>query len=1408
MTMCHGFRALETSGTPGSSVEKILKGDYRKVVSPSIVQDNSGGNDDKKRAVAVRNLLLALFSTIAPLAVASPAPLITGFSTEFDAFFAPSGNGYNWGHDWRAKNYQNWVTAANQTVTASVRARELAGKDYYLKVMVDPVELRGSDHTIALAASGSAREFTGSVYLAEVNPTANTIRLLRRTRALVAERELDHIDLSDLKPFELELTGIFRDGIASLTFAVRKEGMEDSIAATDENPVGGSFFGLRNKNGPGVATFEVHFDNLEIRALHSAAFHSSAPKAAAIGQQFSYTPVADGVIELAEAPEWLTWDAGKLEGTPTGEDVGHATIRFRSTGRTGAIATQQVALAVLASSVETPMVSIERGFFQEGFTTEIASATDGAKLSYTLDGSTPSLENGTVVESPTSVAIDGTTILRVRAFLDGLAPSPVETQSYLFLDDIRDQQANGRPPEGWPTRPVNSQVFNFGMDRDVTGALADGAFEQAMKDIATISVATDLGNLVDPEIGIWVNAEDRGREAERPVSIELIGDTEGPGFQIDAGARIRGGWSRRPVNPKHAFHLYFRKDYGSGRLRYPLFGDEGSDSFDRLDLRTTQGRSWHSSATADATFNRDVFGRHIQRDMGQPYTRSRYYHLYLNGIYFGLYQSQERSDKAFAASYFGGDPSNFDVIKTRTRPHRVEALDGDADAWTQLYDAAVRGFESDSAYLAVQGLDGENPNLLDVDNLIDYMLTIIFTGQSDGPVNLRANVPKNFFAIRARDGSFGFRFFVHDNEDSLQDINADSTINNDTGSRLTQFNPKWLHQQLAKNENYRNRFSDRAHRHLFNGGALDPPTAIANFLGTAETLAHAIVGESARWGDAGRARPYTRTDWQRAVAGKVDTWIPRRNEIVIRQLRRRNLYPDLSAPTFSQHGGEVPAGIELSISAPEGQIFYTVDGTDPMDPGAQEFTGGLECDVLLGREATDWHYLLTTDTLSSSRVVAGDPNYNADDWKHGDFDDPAWPVGAAPLGYGNVGDPELRTEIPDEEIPRRTTVYLRRTFNVAGANAYRELDINIRRDDGAIVYLNGREIARSNMPEGEVFFDTLAAKSESAQEFHYFPHAATIEPGVLVEGSNTLAVEVHQATTGSGDLVIDVELIGKRNTGGIRIDQSMTLKARAFSDGEWSALTEALFYTTAAPDASNLAVTEIYYNPPGASEGTEYIEIQNTSADRAIHLDGLAFVDGVKFSFSPGQILDPGERAVIVNDRPSFEEAFGNGVRILGEFDGNLNNDGERLLLQGVGSVSFDDRFPWPAAADGNGRSLVFTGGAPSAPGNWRASAGGGGSPGETDTIPFEGGDFKAYAFGHHQPEIMPGKVFGMPVNLAADGVHYELQLSEDLKSWSPDNDSRFVPIGERLLDGTFSSRLYRDTKPGNAVFLRVQAKF
>ena len=428
--------------------------------------------------------------------------------------------------------------------------------------------------------------------------------------------------------------------------------------------------------------------------------------------------------------------------------------------------------------------SQERGFYTESFYLTLATETEDAIIYYTLDGTDPfdiaaggRSPSGTVYTGP--VYIRNTTALKAIATKPGWMPTDIKTHTYIFVKDVIRQSPTGQAPgPDWPTGSVGGQMINYGMDPDiVNNSRWAGLMETALLDIPTISLVTDLANLFDRSTGIYVNARNDGPDWERRTSVELINPDGTPGFGLDAGLRIRGAYSRQGSNPKHAFRLIFRNEYGAGKLRYPLFGDEGVDEFDKIDLRTSQNFSWSFEGHDRHTMIRDVFSRDVQRDMGQPYTRSQYYHLYINGHYWGIFQTQERSDADFAESYLGGDQEEYDVIKNDSSGSRaLHATDGNMDAYRRLYNAAVAGFSSHEAYMAVQGLrpdgtpDPAGDKLLDPENLMDYMICTYYTGDPDAPVSCWAHFSNNVFAIYNRVRPEGFTWYRHDAEHSLGPI--------------------------------------------------------------------------------------------------------------------------------------------------------------------------------------------------------------------------------------------------------------------------------------------------------------------------------------------------------------------------------------------------------------------------------------------------------------------------------------------------------------------------------------------------------------------------------------------------------------------------------------------------------------
>src|SRR5207247_927163 len=145
-------------------------------------------------------------------------------------------------------------------------------------------------------------------------------------------------------------------------------------------------------------------------------------------------------------------------------------------------------------------------------------------------------------------------------------------------------------------------------------------------------------------------------------------------------------------------------------------------------------------------------------------------------------------------------------------------------------------------------------------------------------------------------------------------------------------------------------------------------------------------------------------------------------------------------------------------------------------------------------------------------------------WRARFFNDSVWDEGAARLGYG--GDGEITTVgYGDDPNSKNIATYFRHAFKVANPAAFTSLKVRLIRDDGAVVYLNGVEVFRSNMAAGLISANSLALTTVNAPEETAF-FEAILSPATLLTGTNVVAVEVHQASPASSDLGFDLALLG------------------------------------------------------------------------------------------------------------------------------------------------------------------------------------------------------------------------------------------------------------------------------------------
>lgn len=593
--------------------------------------------------------------------------------------------------------------------------------------------------------------------------------------------------------------------------------------------------------------------------------------------------------------------------------------------------TSNAVAASLQGRVAAPEPSVPGGFRESPLTIHLTTATVEARIFYTLDGSEPRPGHAAAANGPLEIAPGGgkgLVTLRAAAFRDGWLPSPIVTHSYLFPEEILGQS---KSPSGFPATwrdasGRNAVTADYEMDPEVIGnAVYASRAREALKALPTLSVVTDVAGLFDSRTGIYANPERYGAAWERPCSVEFLEARQGRRFQVDAGLRVQGGTSRIPTKAhKHSFRLLFRGEHGPRTLEWPLFPDSPVERFDTLILDAGLNLVWIHPDEAQRTMGqyvRDQVVADWQNAMGHPAPHGRFVHLYLNGLYWGLYGLHEQPDESFTSAYFGGRESDWDVLKDTTS---FEVLQGTDAAWKTLIALVPPAATGHAAWQTL----GTH---LDLVAFADYLLLNFYAGNTDWPHH-------NWYAARRRTDGDRWRFFSWDAEHVFKGLADNRTGVKDPGT------PGGMYQDLLAQPEFRLLMADRVEKHFFGDGifavdaarpAWDPAAPERNrpaaaYLRRIAEVDLAVILESARWGDDRREPPYTRdVEWQAELNRLVNDYFPRRTGLVLQQLRNAGLLPSVAAPAIQPAGGWITAGHHVSLQGGEAAIYYTLDGTDP-----------------------------------------------------------------------------------------------------------------------------------------------------------------------------------------------------------------------------------------------------------------------------------------------------------------------------------------------------------------------------------------------------------------------------------------------------------------------------------------------
>jgi hypothetical protein len=470
--------------------------------------------------------------------------------------------------------------------------------------------------------------------------------------------------------------------------------------------------------------------------------------------------------------------------------------------------------------------------------------------------------------------------------------------------------------------------------------------------------------------------------------------------------------------------------------------------------------------------------------------------LYLNGAYWGVQNIREKSSADYLYSNYGLDADSVDLLEFYNT-----VVEGDNSGYTSILN-----FLNSNNLTTTQNYNYITSRI-DLESYIDYQIAQIYFANLDWPGNnikyWKSKTPGSTWRWLLFDTDFGFGLY------SSPDHNTLAFAAEVQGPDWP--NPPWstlLFRKLLGNTEFRKRFVDKFNVYIYS--TFNPIRVNAIIDSLSGIVATEMPYHFSRWG------------------GSMEQW--RNNLNVDRDFgnRRPSYMMQYLAEYFNL---SPPVSLSISSNVGEKERFSVNDVIvrDTSYTGQYFGNRDIRLNALSSSSSEFNHWEISSYNLLTEELIGGTSQWKYYDlefqppmqWKSLQFDDSGWKSGFSRFGYGN-GNEATTISFGTDANNKFITSYYRKNFTVTDTTGMDSFVLHLSVDDGAVIYLNGSEIVRTNMPSGTISGTTLANASPADENAFV---AFAVNRNLLLPGENILAAEVHQVSAGSSDVSFDVKLV-------------------------------------------------------------------------------------------------------------------------------------------------------------------------------------------------------------------------------------------------------------------------------------------